>query len=183
MELPGRSNSALLDFDPMNAFLLALMLALTSLTSTTSAATPGEVEIGTALRDAPMQGLSGSSQKLSSFRGKPLLINVWASWCGPCREEMPSLERLTHRKGAQPLMVIGISTDDYPDKARGFLRQAKTTFPHFIDQRLMLENMLGADRLPLTLLVDAKGRVLAKFYGAKEWDSPQALALIDKAFR
>ena len=66
--------------------------------------------------------------------------------------------------------------------AAAFLKQSGTTFSNFIDSRLFLENMLGADRLPLTLLVDAQGRVLGKFYGAKQWDSPQALELTAKAF-
>jgi thiol-disulfide isomerase/thioredoxin len=129
-----------------------------------------------------MQGLSGPSRELSEFRGKPLIINVWASWCGPCRAEMGSLERLARRGGAR-FTVIGISTDDYPDKAMAFLKAYKTSFSHFIDTRLFLENMLGADRLPLTLLVDVQGRVLAKYYGAKEWDSPEALQVVEKAFR
>jgi len=95
---------------------------------------------------------------------------------------MGSLERLA-RRGGNKFTVIGISTDDYRDKAMAFLQQYKTSFSHFIDTRLFLENMLGADRLPLTLLVDARGRVLAKHYGAKEWDSPEALQAVEKAFR
>lgn len=130
-----------------------------------------------------MQGLSGPSKKLSEFRGKPLIINVWASWCGPCRQEMGSLERLSRRYGGKRFTVIGISTDDYPNVAKAFLPKSKTTFSHFIDSGLFMENMLGADRIPLTLLVDAQGRVLGKFYGAKEWDSPEALEVIAKAFR
>jgi thiol-disulfide isomerase/thioredoxin len=166
----------------MKAFFLTIALTLTCLPWLADAKTPGEVEIGARLPEALMQGLSGPSRKLSDYRGKPLVINFWASWCGPCRQEMPSLERLTHRKGGATFAVIGISTDDYPEAAKGFLVMSKTTFSHFIDSRLVLENMLGADRLPLTLLVDAQGRVLAKFYGAKEWDSHESLALIDKAF-
>lgn len=130
-----------------------------------------------------MQGLSGPSRKLSDFRGKPLIINVWASWCGPCQQEMGSLERLSRRHGGKLFTVIGISTDDYPDAAKAFLQKSRTSFGHFIDSRLFMENMLGADRIPLTLLVDAQGRVLGKFYGAKEWDSPEALELIGKYFR
>lgn len=152
------------------------------MTSFAFAKTPGEVEVGGVLREAQMQGLSGPSKKLSAFRGKPLLINVWASWCGPCREEMGSLQRLSRRYGGKQFDVIGISTDDYPDRAAAFLKQTNTTFSNFIDSKLFLENMLGADRLPLTLLVDAQGRVLGKFYGAKQWDDPQALAIIAKAF-
>ena len=163
--------------------IFSLLFCLAAATPLAFAKTPGEVEVGGTLREATMQGLSGPSRKLSEFRGKPLIINVWASWCGPCRQEMPSLERLSRRPGAQQFTVIGISTDDYPDKARGFLQAYQTSFSHFIDRQLLLENMLGADRLPLTLLVDAQGRVLGKFYGAAEWDGPVAVQAIAKAFR
>ena len=165
----------------MKTIVSLLLLCLAGMPAL--AKTPGEVGVGATLREATMQGLSGPSRKLSEFRGKPLVINVWASWCGPCREEMGSLERLSRRYGGKQFAVIGISTDDYPEAARAFVQKSKSTFPHFIDSQLFLENMLGADRLPLTLLVDARGRVLGKFYGAKEWDSPEALAVIGKAFR
>lgn len=157
---------------------LLLLLALTCL-SPLAAATPGEVPEGELLREAPMQGLTGRGQMLSDFRGKPLLINVWASYCPPCLAEMGSLERLAKHYGKQ-LNVIGISIDDYPDRARGFLAKAKTTFPHFIDQKLTLENMLGGDKIPLTVLVDAQGRIKKKVFGAQEWDSKESLQAVGK---
>lgn len=148
------------------------------------ARTPGEVDVGGVLRDTRMQGLAGSpSMKLSDFRGKPLVINVWASWCGPCRQEMGSLQALARNYGGKQFNVIGVSTDDYPDKANGFLKAYKIQFSNFIDHELVLENMLGADRLPLTLLVDSRGMVMDKYYGAKQWDSPEALTLIAKTFQ
>lgn len=166
----------------MKAILSFLLFCLAT-SPLAFAKTPGEVEIGGTLRAATMQGLSGPSRNLSDYRGKPLIINVWASWCGPCRQEMPSLERLARRPGAHQFTMIGISTDDYLDRARGFLQTYPTSFSHFIDRQLVLENMLGANRLPLTLLVDAQGRVLGKFYGAAEWDGPVAVQAIAKAFR
>ncbi|AYH42628.1 thiol-disulfide isomerase [Azoarcus sp. DN11] len=144
-------------------------------------ATPGEVPEGGTLREAPMQGLTAGSRLLGDFRGKPLIINVWASYCPPCLAEMGSLERLSKRYGKQ-FNVIGVSIDDYPERAQAFLTQAKTSFPHFIDRQLALENMLGANRIPLTLLVDADGKVLHKVVGAKEWDSPETVETIRKAF-
>jgi thiol-disulfide isomerase/thioredoxin len=159
--------------------LLALLLF--AVATAVSAATPGEVEVGQVLRDAKMQGLTGPAKKLADYRGRPLIINVWASWCGPCRAEMGSLDRLARRYG-QHFTVIGISTDDYPDRAQAFLKLANTGFSHYIDENLRLENMLGANRIPLTLFIGADGKVLAKHYGTKEWDSPQAVALIGKAF-
>lgn len=167
----------------MKKFLTLTALCLTLAASAVEAATPGEVAIGSQLREAPMRGLSGPSKNLSTYRGKPLLINVWASWCGPCRQEMGSLQRLAQRYNGKQFNVIGISTDDYRDRAEAFLKQSNTTFSNYIDHQLFLENMLGADRLPLTLLVDADGRVLGKFYGAKQWDGPEALKAISTAFR
>ena len=165
----------------MKALILFLLLTIAGASS--FGRTPGEVEVGQVLREAPMQGLaSRPSRLLSDYRGKPLIINVWASWCGPCQEEMGSLERLFKRYGGRQFNVIGVSTDDYVDRAELFLKQTNTTFNNYIDQRLFLEHMLGAERLPLTLLVDAKGKVLAKFTGAKEWDGPEAAAIISKAF-
>jgi len=151
--------------------------------SLANAGTPGEVPIGSVLRDERMDALIGPSRKLSEFRNKPLLINVWASWCGPCRDEMGALERLARRYGGRQFHVIGISTDDYRDRANGFLKAYKITFPNYIDHALLLENMLGADHLPLTLLVDAQGKVLGKYYGSREWDSPEAVKLISAAFK
>jgi thiol-disulfide isomerase/thioredoxin len=167
----------------MKSFWPWLLFCVVCTLSPALAKTPGEVEIGGTLREATMLGLSGPSRKLSEFRGKPLIINVWASWCGPCRQEMGSLERLSRSKLGKQLTMIGISTDDYPEAAKGFLRHAKTSFSHFIDRQLELENMLGAERLPLTLLVDAKGRVLDKYYGAQEWDSLDSMRVIAKTLR
>lgn len=159
---------------------ILLLFCLGCLSTLAWAKTPGEVEVGASLREAQMQGILTPNKSLSSLRGKPLLINVWASWCGPCRAEMPSVERLAKRYGGRQFNVIGISTDDYIERATLFVRQGGMTFPNFIDKQLFLENMLGADHLPLTVLVDGRGQVLAKFYGAKDWDSPDARAVIAK---
>ncbi len=147
------------------------------------AKTPGEVEIGQLLRDATIQGLNGPSMKLSAFQGKPLIINVWASWCGPCRQEMASLDRLAWLEPGRHFSIIGISTDDYPEKAKAWLAKSNATINQFIDTRLEMENMLGASELPLTVLIGADGRVLEKVYGARDWDSPEAVSLIRKTFR
>jgi thiol-disulfide isomerase/thioredoxin len=167
----------------MKALLYLMLLLLAGSTSPAFAKTPGEVEVGGTLRDVKMQGLAGPSGKLSAFLGKPLIINVWASWCGPCREEMASLERLSRRYGGQQFSVIGISTDDYPEAAEAFLKRSKIKFPQFIDSHLVLENMLGANRIPLTLLVNGQGQVLLKVYGTREWDDAHALALIGRTLR
>jgi thiol-disulfide isomerase/thioredoxin len=163
--------------------LLCLGLLLTALSQNAFAKTPGEIEVGGTLPETAMRGLMGPSAKLSEFRGKPLVINVWASWCAPCRQEMASLDRLAQLSGGKQFAVIGISTDDYPQAAGAFIKHSKTQFRQFIDHQLVLENMLGADHIPLTVLVNAKGRVLYKFHGTKEWDQPDAVKLISETFK
>ena len=162
--------------------LLMVLLSAGGAVPVAFAATPGEVQVGEILPEATMRGLNGPARKLSEFRGKPLLINVWASWCGPCRAEMASLERLAWMDVGTSFTVIGISTDDYPHKAIAALKASNATITHFIDSNLQLENMLGASRLPLTVFVDADGRVLRKIYGARAWDAPQTLRLIADTF-
>ena len=163
-------------------WFLTLLLGL-AVAAGVAAKTPGEVEVGSVLREATLRGLNGPDQKLSGFRGKPLIINVWASWCPPCIAEMGSLERLAWSDLGQQFTVIGISTDDYPEAAKGFLRKSNATLNHYIDRQLELEHMLGAAQLPLTVLVDAKGKVLGKLVGAREWDGPQATQLIRNTFQ
>ena len=147
------------------------------------AGTPGEVMIGSYLREATLDGFNGQTKTFSDFKGKPLIINVWASWCGPCRSEMSSLERLAQRYNGKAFNIIGVSTDDYREAAAAFIKQSGISFENFLDSKLFLENMLGANTIPLTLLVDADGRVLEKIRGAQVWDSPEIVEAIEKTFR
>lgn len=164
---------------PFERWLCAITLSL-AIVNQSAANTPGEVPIGANLPEAKLTGLNGPPRLLSSFRGRPLLINVWASWCGPCKQEMASLERLAWQE--QYFSIIGISTDDYADKAENFLKSTHATISHFIDHDLQLEKIFGASALPLTVLVDSDGRVLQKIYGARQWDGAAAIRLIDSTF-
>ena len=147
------------------------------------AETAGEISVGEYLPNAILNGLTGKSKKIHDYRGKPLIINVWASWCGPCREEMSSIEHLTRHSRGGNFNVIGISTDDDAHAALMFIKESKITFSQYIDSNVRLENMLGANTIPLTILVDAQGRVLKKIHGTQVWDSPKSLAMISKVFQ
>jgi len=161
-------------------YLLAIFITFFGLSSFVGAS-PEEVPIGEQLHDSPMQGLTGDSLLLSEYRGKPLIINVWASYCSPCLAEMGSLERLWQRYGSK-FNVIGISIDDYPSRAKTFLAKTSTTFPHYIDHQLTWEKIFGANTIPLTLLIDENGRVLQKVRGAQEWDSPEIVKAIGQTY-
>lgn len=163
------------------AIVPVLLLCALGVSPRTVAKSPGEVDIGQTVREATLRGLNGPARKLSEFRGRPLIINLWASWCEPCRQEMASLDRLAWLEPGRHFSIIGISTDDDPARALEWLKASNATINQFIDTRLQMENMLGATRIPLTVLIDAEGRVLEKVYGAREWDSPESLRLIRTA--
>lgn len=157
-----------------------LIAAIAASSNTAWACRKDEVAIGGILREATLHGLNGPGRALSQYRGHALLINMWASWCGPCKAEMGSLERLAWSGHAGSMVLIGISTDDDENQAKNYLARSHASISHFLDNHLQMENMLGADRLPLTVLVSPTGQVLAKFYGARQWDGPEALAWIAK---
>jgi thiol-disulfide isomerase/thioredoxin len=165
----------------IRAILLVAFMA-SAISASAHAGTPGEVEIGSHLREAKLQGLFGKTKRFADYRGKPLIISVWASWCGPCRQEMGSLQRLALRYNGKQFNIIGISTDDDRNAAAVFIKESKVTFENYIDSNLFLENMLGANTIPLTILVDAQGKVLEKVRGAFEWDSPEIVNAIGEVF-
>jgi len=161
---------------------IKILFALLLFSNCAFAGTQGEVKVGGTLREAQLQGFGGDVLLLSSLRGKPLIINVWASWCVPCRAEMGSLERLHQRYGGKQFNLIGISTDDDTNAAFNFLMRLGVTFDNYADNKLMMENMLGANTIPLTLLIDAKGKVLKKVRGYHVWDSDETIKMIGALF-
>ncbi len=152
------------------------------LTLSTVHAAPGEISEGEFLLDMSMQGLTGPTRRLFDYKNKPLIINFWASYCSPCLEEMASLEEIHLRYGDQ-INFIGISIDDYPDRAFSFLEKVNSTFPHYIDQKLQLENLFGANSIPLTVLIDEHGQVLVKVRGSRDWSHPEITNAIERTFK
>ncbi len=160
--------------------VVSLLLGLI-LSSSVGAQSLSEISVGGQLTDIYMRGLTTSPGLFSNFQGKPLIINVWASYCSPCLKEMASLENLyQHFQGN--VQMIGISIDDYPERAFGFLNKTDTSFQHYIDYKLELETMLGANTIPLTVFVDKSGMILRKVRGAKPWDSRKNRAEISQLF-
>jgi thiol-disulfide isomerase/thioredoxin len=142
-------------------------------------ATPGEQSNDRFLGEANLDGLNVPTRPLSSFKGSPLIINVWASYCGPCRSEMGSLERLAKHYKEKAINIIGISVDDHRENANALIEQTGITFANYLDHDLHMEHMLNVPAIPLTVLVDADGRILEMVRGAREWDDPRIIGAID----
>jgi cytochrome c biogenesis protein CcmG/thiol:disulfide interchange protein DsbE len=108
----------------------------------------------------PRLGASGSGS-LADFRGKPVLLNVWASWCDPCQEEMPLLEKAHKRMEAAGGTVLGVDVQDDQQKALGFLTSKRITFPSLRDRDREYAHRFGVTGYPESFLIDARGRVVA----------------------
>lgn len=124
---------------------------------------------------------SGAKRTLADFSGKTILINVWATWCPPCRKEMPSLDRLQSRMGGKDFQVLAISTDmNGISVVQEFYRNAGiTSLEAYIDQTGETEKALKVPGLPTTLLVDKRGRAIGVKVGPAEWDSDEVSAVVN----
>lgn len=117
---------------------------------------------------------------LDSFRGKPVLMNLWASWCLPCVAELPALDRLKPQAEAEGIAVMALCLDRSGNigAVNTFARLGIKNLAVHVDYERRAGEVLGVPVLPTTLLIDAQGREVARYVGPAAWDSPQALALL-----
>lgn len=133
--------------------------------------------------DLPFSDPAGRPTSLSKFQGRMILLNLWATWCPPCREEMPALDRLNARLGGDRFTVVTLALDS-PAKADAFLRQIKaTTLQNYTDTQGLALSTLGVTTVPTTLLINAQGREIGRLSGAAAWDEKPALDLIQSFLR
>jgi thiol-disulfide isomerase/thioredoxin len=125
------------------------------------------------------KGANGSRHTLEDFRGQVVLLNIWATWCGPCRAEMPSLDRLQAMHGADGLQVLAVSVDREGDQVRRFYQKSGIrNLKVYIDSERGTQSAFRARAIPTTVLIDRDGNVVGSMVGATQWDSPEAQALV-----
>ncbi|MGH7831831.1 MAG: peroxiredoxin family protein, partial [Candidatus Binatia bacterium] len=122
--------------------------------------------------------LQGKKISLKDFRGKLVFLNFWASWCIPCREEMPAMERLYQEFREKGFVVVAVNVMDGRDDALAFVKELKVTYPVLLDPQGDVGQLYGAWGLPTTYLIGVKGEGLARMWGPAEWYSPGARELI-----
>jgi thiol-disulfide isomerase/thioredoxin len=141
------------------------------------------------LPDLAFEDGDGKPKKLSDWRGRTVLVNLWATWCVPCRKEMPALERLQTNLGGPDFEVVAINIDTRdPEKPKDFLREANLTrLGYFSDQKAkVFQDLKGVGRalgMPTSVLVDGAGCEIATLAGPAEWDSEDAIKLIKAAVK
>lgn len=128
-------------------------------------------------------GPDGQKMTIADFEGKVVLLNLWATWCAPCRKEMPYLDQLQRELGSDQFEVVALSVDrGSPEKARAFLAEVGAkNLRFFHDPQARAGFALKAIGMPTTLLFDRQGREIGRLVGPAEWHSPDAKALIEAA--
>jgi peroxiredoxin len=130
--------------------------------------------------DFTVPGLDGKTVRLQDFRSRVVLLNFWATWCPPCKEEMPSMERLYRRYKARGFVILGISIDaDGAAAVAPFVKKLGLTFPIGLDPKMTVANRYGVRALPSTILVDRNQKTVAIAVGPRDWDGAPARAVME----
>ncbi len=124
--------------------------------------------------------LNGSPARLADLRGKVVVLNFWASWCAPCIEETPALNRLQQQIAPLGGTVLGISIDEDPAGYDRFLRDQRITFPTFRDPSQKIATLYGTSMWPETYILTRDGHIGKKVIGPQRWDSPEMVVYIQK---
>lgn len=145
----------------------------------TQDASRNSARVGDEAPNFHLKDLHGKTMSLAQFRGKVVLLNFWATWCGPCRIEMPAMEQLYRTLPRKDFEILAVSTDmQGAAVTRPFQREMELTFPILHDPDMRVGLTYGARTLPLSFMVDKQGVIRKKIYGARDWDSPEARELI-----
>jgi thiol-disulfide isomerase/thioredoxin len=135
------------------------------------------------LPDINFNDASGATKSLADWRGKIALLNIWATWCVPCRDEMPALDKLETDLGGDAFEVVAVNIDkNGPDKAKAFLQETGAThLALYTDPSGKLFAALKAVGMPTTLIIDRNGKEIARLVGPADWGSPEAKRVIEAA--
>lgn len=130
----------------------------------------------------PFVDAAGKTHTLADFKGKALVVNLWATWCGPCVEEMPTLAKLAEETRGQNVVILPISLDraEESDNAKLFIGK-RPPLPFYNDPKFALAYAIrpSAQGLPTTYLIDAAGKVRAHVAGPADWSGPDALRVVE----
>ncbi|MBI1734528.1 MAG: TlpA family protein disulfide reductase [Candidatus Rokubacteria bacterium] len=127
-----------------------------------------------------LPALDGATVELSGLRGRVVVLNIWATWCPACRDEMPSLERLHREFDSQGVSVLAASLREDHEDVETFVREFKLTMPTLLDRDGRVGERYGIQWLPTTFLIGPDGRLIARAIGPKDWAGVEASAVIRK---
>jgi len=138
----------------------------------------GPLGAGSVAPDFRLTTLTGEQVSLSDFRGQVVLLNFWATWCGPCQDEMPSMERLYKTLKGEGFALLAVSVDEAKENVVGFRDAYALSFPILLDSNMEVANLYQTYRYPESLLIDRSGMILARFIGPRDWFDPSTVSEI-----
>ena len=168
-------------------FVIAALTILTFAASATTVTIDELLRIGlqplkegTEIVDFELQDLTGATRRLSDFRGKVVFLNFWATWCGPCRFEMPSMEKLYQRLNAKGLEIVAVNLQEDRSSVQRFVDEYGLSFHILLDTSGRIGATYGARSIPTTYIVDREGFVIAGTIGTREWDTEENIRFFEK---
>jgi len=148
------------------------------------------VEVGTAAPAFSAHDLEGNPVRLADLRGEVVLLNIWATWCPPCREEMPSMQRLHEMYSDRGFHIVAVSIDAAPGRVdlggrpggnvSAFAQEMGLTFPLWLDPAGDIQRIYRTTGVPESFLIDRRGTIVKKVIGATEWDSVPNRELVER---
>lgn len=138
-----------------------------------------------AAKDYALEDLDGKTQRLSDNRGKVVLVNFWATWCPPCRKELPSMQRLWEKLKGEAFAMHAIDTGETAEEILPFIFATGTelTFPILLDRDSKTLNQWPVIAIPTTFVVDKQGRIAYRSVGGREWDDPMLIEELRRLMR
>jgi thiol-disulfide isomerase/thioredoxin len=130
-------------------------------------------------RDFSLSLLEGETKSLSSFKGKVVFLNFWATWCGPCRVEMPSMESVYKKFNDKGLEILAVNCSEDQATVRSFMKNEGFTFPALLDLDGRVSLNYGVQSIPTTFLIDRDGMIVLRLVGSIDWDTPKIYAALE----
>lgn len=153
----------------MKAFLVAAGLAMSGWAMADALVDPGQAKMAPKA-EVHLPSLAGQSASLSDLKGKVVLLDFWASWCGPCRESFPWMSEMQDRYAAQGLEVVAVNLDQEESDAKQFLTQVPVRFTVLVDSQAQMPESFGLIGMPSSYLIDRQGRIRAEHIGFHKRD-------------
>ncbi len=133
--------------------------------------------------DFKLKTLDGKMVSLSSFKGKVVFLNFWATWCPPCRAEIPSMIKLYNKFKDRGLEILGVDLQEEEETVRNFVKANKINYPILLDTNGQVGQIYGARSIPTTYIVDRKGNIIARTIGGREWNTEEIYKLFEKVLK
>jgi len=164
----------------MFRILLSLFILVVSLPSIAQQAGKGLTQLPDRPQapDFVLADLDGNQYRLSDYRGQVVIINFWATWCPPCRAEMPSMQRAWQQLEQESILMLGINVGEDEDTIFQFTANYPVEFPLLMDQDSRVINQWPVRGLPTTFVVSPAGKITYRAIGGREWDDPDLLATV-----